>query len=697
MAKRSGKATGNLLGDRAFYERAFMRRLVLAILLVLSAGLSAQYSSLRFYYSNYISRISALANGDLLVHRGSQDFGDQGIITRVDPQGNAVWSYTYGPKVKSTWGAVEMDNGEILCMALFQDTLVSGNYICGVLRLTSAGVVIRARGIQASSSPAHSGGYWTAGMGRIIKHDTDQGYHINYHLHTSSASVFYRMSSTDELIGTFKDNGHFIGWHTGAVCKNGSLYVSNASYLAKMTFGGTVLWAKKIPIGTFSKQFTYMSERQNELYVVQLEPNGMGRRPGLAVFDTTGTLLRSSMLDLYGVDNDPDPPDVVILDEGPVLSFSRGPYNNSYGYVAKLNTALTTVQMTRQHVAAGCWVHNIVRTAENGLAVLFQEPTIEAKLLTRIPPINVTNNPTFFIPCWTDSSVTLVNSPMTMTDQTPWAMLSEPSTLVSVNVTSSAFAWSTTVECTAAQVGANANVRLEGSYNPQTGNMSTALMNQGLLPLTEPYTALGYAQFAGGGGETTTNSVLTSLGAVDWVRLELRSANTPGTILATRQALLRSNGEVWSANGQQGVRFGIWRQPGVTYYLAVRHRNHLGAMLAAPIGANAPSVPMADLTNTSAAVYGTTATKIIGSSRVLWMGNASPGNMLSYTGANNDRDPILVRVGSTTPNATVTGYFREDTNLDGLVKYAGASNDRDPILVNIGSATPNATRVEQLP
>lgn len=89
--------------------------------------------------------------------------------------------------------------------------------------------------------------------------------------------------------------------------------------------------------------------------------------------------------------------------------------------------------------------------------------------------------------------------------------------------------------------------------------------------------------------------------------------------------------------------------------------------------------------------------KATGSYRALWMGNASPGNALSYTGANNDRDPILVRVGSTTPNAAVTGYFLEDTNLDGLVKYAGAGNDRDPILVNVGSTTPNATRTAQLP
>ena len=71
---------------------------------------------------------------------------------------------------------------------------------------------------------------------------------------------------------------------------------------------------------------------------------------------------------------------------------------------------------------------------------------------------------------------------------------------------------------------------------------------------------------------------------------------------------------------------------------------------------------------------------------------------MKYTGSNNDRDPILLAVGSTTPNASITGqYRREDVNMDGSVRYTGSGNDRDPILVNVGSTTPNAVRVQQLP
>ena len=81
----------------------------------------------------------------------------------------------------------------------------------------------------------------------------------------------------------------------------------------------------------------------------------------------------------------------------------------------------------------------------------------------------------------------------------------------------------------------------------------------------------------------------------------------------------------------------------------------------------------------------------------LWAGDVTFKGESKYTGASNDRDPILVTVGSTTPNNTVNGYSTRDTNMDGVVKYTGSNNDRDRILVNMGSTTPNGIRVQQLP
>ena len=71
---------------------------------------------------------------------------------------------------------------------------------------------------------------------------------------------------------------------------------------------------------------------------------------------------------------------------------------------------------------------------------------------------------------------------------------------------------------------------------------------------------------------------------------------------------------------------------------------------------------------------------------------------VKYTGSGNDRDPILVTIGSTTPNnVVINAYSTRDVNMNGQVKYTGSGNDRDPILVNVGSTTPNNVRTQQLP
>jgi hypothetical protein len=237
---------------------------------------------------------------------------------------------------------------------------------------------------------------------------------------------------------------------------------------------------------------------------------------------------------------------------------------------------------------------------------------------------------------------------------------------------------------------------LEGPYDSGTGLMTDGLRAAGLIPLAEPYTALGYAQAAGGGGESTTQAVLNVTGnnaIVDWVRVELRSSSTPATVLATRQGLLQRDGDVVGTDGTTALSFGVGTG---NYYVAVRHRNHLGAMTANALSLSATSITV-DLKATSLSTYGTGALKTIGTVRALWAGNVLPDNKLLYTGSGNDRDPILARIGGTLPTNTVAGYYPEDVTLKGFVQYTGTGNDRDPILVNIGATVPTYTKLEQLP
>ncbi|MBK9074719.1 MAG: hypothetical protein IPL77_06990 [Flavobacteriales bacterium] len=238
-------------------------------------------------------------------------------------------------------------------------------------------------------------------------------------------------------------------------------------------------------------------------------------------------------------------------------------------------------------------------------------------------------------------------------------------------------------------------VFLEGPYQTLNGQMSNALASLPTFPLTESFTALGYPQVGGGGGETTTAAVMAA-GFVDWIRLELRSPNDPTVLVATRQALVAKNGTVYAADGQWHAFFGVG--PG-NYYVAVRHRDHLGVMSAAPVYIpNAGAGGMYnDFASASYATWGTNARKTIGSVRALWAGDANGDGTLKYAGSNNDRDRILVAIGGSVPTATVSGYRREDLNMDGIVKYAGSGNDRDLLLSNIGGSTPTNTRTQQLP
>jgi hypothetical protein len=238
-------------------------------------------------------------------------------------------------------------------------------------------------------------------------------------------------------------------------------------------------------------------------------------------------------------------------------------------------------------------------------------------------------------------------------------------------------------------------VLLGGAYSSSSGLMTTALALGGLLPLTEPYTSMGYIHSSGGGGEATTAAVLSTTGSdgiVDWVVLELRDASDPSVVIATRSALIQSDGDVVDVDGVSPVRF---EAPQGMYYLGVVHRNHLAVMSAMPVEFG-ETVAQPDLT-LGGATYGTEATRMVGGVQVLWAGDTGADGNIQYTGSRNDRDRILFAVGSTVPNTVIVGYKWEDVNLDGLIKYAGPNNDRDPILLSVGSTAPNNVRVCQVP
>ncbi len=245
----------------------------------------------------------------------------------------------------------------------------------------------------------------------------------------------------------------------------------------------------------------------------------------------------------------------------------------------------------------------------------------------------------------------------------------------------------------------NVKVMLEGPYDGATLMMRDSLRSSGVLPVSEPYTVLGYAH-VGSGGETTSAPVLATTGPdapVDWMMLELRSAADPAAIVASYACLVQRDGDLMRPDGTVPL---VLNQPPDDYYIAVRHRNHLGAMTASAIPLGTVPATTIDLTLPATPTYGTNAQKALGGTGVmgLWAGDVNFDGQVKYTGGANDRDLVLLAIGGTVPTGVVNGqYRREDVNMNVQVKYTGSLNDRDLILVNIGGTVPTAVRDAQLP
>jgi len=250
-----------------------------------------------------------------------------------------------------------------------------------------------------------------------------------------------------------------------------------------------------------------------------------------------------------------------------------------------------------------------------------------------------------------------------------------------------------------------AKVFLQGPYDGPSGKMNDNLRTLGGFPTSEPYTGIN-ASFLGSFVEVnntvleTITGSLSNLGdnsIVDWIWLELRDKNNSNTTLFTRSALVQRDGDIVDMDGSSEVAFPNAYQD--NYYLMVRHRNHLACMTAATVDLT-NAATMIDFTTAAQATFGNTSTSarrlIKTATYGLWAGNTFPkdevGNggafRLLYNGSNNDRAPILTKVGFSTPLNVVTGYFIEDVNMNGEVKYSGSGNDRVIILNNVGASTP---------
>ena len=254
-------------------------------------------------------------------------------------------------------------------------------------------------------------------------------------------------------------------------------------------------------------------------------------------------------------------------------------------------------------------------------------------------------------------------------------------------------------------ITADVKVFLSGPYDDATDLMSDGLRTgfvagNPVLPTSEPYSGLGYL-LRGGEGSTVvlgdTSMAGPASAPVDWVVVELRSASDPSVIVATDVTVVERDGTV--------VAPSFTVKPG-SYYVAIRHRNHLGVMTANPVVFDGVTAPPIDFTDPATPLYvrtlnatGIQQTTVEGGTLLaLWTGDADGNKQVKFDAPDDDPSELLSEVLNYPGNiAMVTiydfafGYFGGDVNMDGKSKYDAPDDDQNVIYFTVLNYPDNGT------
>ena len=272
----------------------------------------------------------------------------------------------------------------------------------------------------------------------------------------------------------------------------------------------------------------------------------------------------------------------------------------------------------------------------------------------------------------------------------------------------------------------NIKIMLHGALSGTTdGLMRDDLRTGGYIPLDQPYDSGLNARFThvnNTGDETTNSTVLnandgTGDAVVDWVFIEIRNPLDDTEVIKTMSALVQRDGDVVDAATGGALRISSLPE---TFYVAVKHRNHFGAMTASPITASMESATI-DFTSLSDAntYHLSTSPDNVAMNNVdmtgytgkaLFAGNANYDNKIKYDGVNNDRQTMGSQVLSDSGNTgqvlnfNAEGYLSGDINMDGIIKYDGAGNERQVMQnsvltypLNTGNLNNYNNMIEQIP
>ena len=204
-----------------------------------------------------------------------------------------------------------------------------------------------------------------------------------------------------------------------------------------------------------------------------------------------------------------------------------------------------------------------------------------------------------------------------------------------------------------------ARIMLQGSYLSAQQAMSTALLQSGFLPKQHPFasTAFNGTPLKYDAPAEVPESVFADHpDLVDYVLVELRTTAEAASIVARRPALLKRTGEVVALDGTGSVAFADV-EPG-SYYVVVRHRNHLPVMSAAAVDLSSGAASY-DFTPGPAKAYGSNPmARLADGVYGLYAGDADGNGQIQNSDKNSHWWPTIGKA----------GYQNGDFNLNGQVQ-----------------------------
>jgi hypothetical protein len=224
-------------------------------------------------------------------------------------------------------------------------------------------------------------------------------------------------------------------------------------------------------------------------------------------------------------------------------------------------------------------------------------------------------------------------------------------------------------------------VFLQGAY-AGGGLMSDGLRAAGVIPLIEPYTGISAFTHSGsGGGERVPSTILTSTGTgsdiVDWAFAELRNGTT-NAVITTRAVLIQRDGNLVDVDGTN-TKVGFINFAGEvagSYYVALRHRNHLGVRTAGNLALSRTLTTNYNFTTSASQALSSVQASLTGGVFGMYGGNANSNTTVRYTGpsALNDNFALLNTIlGGVKTNILSGVYSVGDLNMNGSVRYTGPS------------------------